>query len=177
MHTPTGRPFIFAAVLLLVSAHALATEKQVCDTTYRALSDSIGPFLIAGTLAIAADRQGGMRAAVQTTKALITTTLVTQALKLGVPTRRPNGDGMDSFPSGHTSAAFAMATCIDAYQPKAGGLAYGSAAAIGYSRIEVGAHRWDEVVAGALIGYFIARHFTHDQGDSHIPSVGISISF
>ena len=68
--------------------------------------------------------------------------------------------GLRSFPSGHTSGAWAMATVV-AHQYPAHGivplLAYGTAVAMGYSRMVVGAHWFSDVVAGGLIGYGCAR--------------------
>lgn len=68
--------------------------------------------------------------------------------------------GLRSFPSGHTSGAWAMATVL-AHQYPAHGivplLAYGTASAMGYSRMVVGAHWLSDVVAGGLIGFGCAR--------------------
>jgi len=69
---------------------------------------------------------------------------------------RPNG----SFPSGHTIAAFSVATVIarrygsHKWVPYA---AYGTAALIGFSRITLSAHFTSDVFAGAALGYSIAR--------------------
>ncbi len=75
-------------------------------------------------------------------------------------TDEPVANGLRSFPSGHTSGAWAMATVV-AHQYPAHRivplLAYGTAAAMGYSRMVVGAHWFSDVVAGGLIGYGCAR--------------------
>ncbi|HET6463427.1 MAG TPA: phosphatase PAP2 family protein [Candidatus Krumholzibacteria bacterium] len=68
--------------------------------------------------------------------------------------------GLRSFPSGHTSGAWAMATVIAHQYPSHGIvplLAYGTATAMGYSRMVVGAHWLSDVVAGGLIGFGCAR--------------------
>lgn len=65
-----------------------------------------------------------------------------------------------SFPSGHTTGAFATATILAHRYPTKGivpVLAYTGAAAMGYSRMIVGAHWLSDVVVGALIGYGSAR--------------------
>lgn len=68
----------------------------------------------------------------------------------------PNG----SFPSGHTVAAFSVATVIarrygnHKWVPY---VAYGSAALIGFSRITLSAHFMSDVFVGGVLGYSISR--------------------
>jgi membrane-associated phospholipid phosphatase len=68
------------------------------------------------------------------------------------------GDG--SFPSGHTIAAFSIATVISRrygnhkWVPY---VAYGLAGAVGFSRITLSAHFISDVFMGAALGYSIGR--------------------
>ena len=88
---------------------------------------------------------------------LFVTTVLTEALKLVTNDKRPESSSRDSFPSGHTSAAFSVATVASAYHPREAPLWYVGAALIGESRIRLHAHELDEVVAGAAVGYLTAR--------------------
>lgn len=69
-----------------------------------------------------------------------------QATVLGA---RPEGA---SFPSGHSTNAFAGAVTLTALAPAAAPAWWTLAAAIAYSRVYVGVHYPGDVVAGALLG-------------------------
>lgn len=68
--------------------------------------------------------------------------------------------GNGSFPSGHTGAAFAVATVVSRrygnhkWVPWA---AYGLASAVGFSRMSLQAHFLSDVFAGGVLGYSIGR--------------------
>jgi len=82
---------------------------------------------------------------------------------------RVGSEALQSFPSGHTAGIWSLATIL-AYQYPAHGvvpiLAYGTATAMAYSRMVVGAHWLSDVVVGGLIGYGCARQVlsTHRSG-------------
>jgi hypothetical protein len=100
---------------------------------------------------------------------IIASGMIAPALKYSIGRVRPNRtdgtfrfrpfSGNYSFPSGHSTQAFAVASVIaahyDAWWVKT--LAYGTAAAVGYSRIQQNQHFASDVVAGALIGYSVGR--------------------
>jgi membrane-associated phospholipid phosphatase len=104
---------------------------------------------------------------------LIASGLITPSLKFVVGRERPNTtsatfkfrpfSGNYSFPSGHATQAFAVATAVAENYPTwwVEGLAYGSAALVGYARIEQNAHYASDVVAGSLIGWSVARAIVH----------------
>ncbi len=104
--------------------------------------------------------------------------IITPSLKYAVGRKRPSQSasprhfspfsGGDSFPSGHTTQAFAVASVIaehyDSPLIKVG--SYGVASMVGYARMERKAHWASDILASALIGTFVGRaivHFNHDR--------------
>lgn len=61
-----------------------------------------------------------------------------------------------SLPSGHTAAAFLMATLILGFFPAFAGIAFAWALLIGMSRIVLGVHYPSDILAGALLGTLCA---------------------
>jgi membrane-associated phospholipid phosphatase len=81
-----------------------------------------------------------------------------QVLKVAVGRERPNGENNQSFPSGHASNAFALATVAERhYGWKVGVPAYVLAGIVGASRIQQDKHYVSDVVAGATLGYIVGR--------------------
>lgn len=157
-----SKKLVFIAVILALMSGAQYVHADSIHFA-RSASDSIAPFLAMGELSLLSGGPNSKQEAIQGAKAVIATGLATEILKLTVREKRPHSESTTSFPSGHTSAAFAMATVIGDYKPKYRLLAFGTAAAIGWSRVELGAHRTHDVVAGALLGYFMAKHFTSER--------------
>ncbi len=82
----------------------------------------------------------------------------TGLLKVTVRRERPDGSNEQSFPSGHASNAFTMATVAERhYGWKVGAPAYALAVAIGYSRMVRDKHYLSDVVAGATVGCIVGR--------------------
>ena len=83
--------------------------------------------------------------------------LLSEAIKRRVKETRPDSDSHDSFPSGHATAAFAVATLESDLHPHQAALWYVGAALISYSRVRLRRHTVGDVVAGAALGAGTAR--------------------
>ncbi len=69
--------------------------------------------------------------------------------------------GIGSFPSGHTSAAFSVATVFAKRYPQhwwVRWVAYGLASLVGFSRISLETHFPSDVFLGGVLGYAIGHH-------------------
>jgi len=87
--------------------------------------------------------------------------VATYGLKYAIDAERPNGGGQ-SFPSGHTAAAFMGAEFIrKEYGWAWGAPAYAAASWVGYTRVESDNHYWRDVLGGAIIGVLA----NHDFGE------------
>jgi membrane-associated phospholipid phosphatase len=123
-----------------------------------ALVPVVGAFFVAGRFA----PQGRFRAAsYDFAQALIVTEVYTGALKYTVRRERPDGSSNLSFPSGHSSAVFTLATVADRhYGWKVGLPAYLLASGIGLARIEKNKHYLSDVLGGATLGVIVGRTVT-----------------
>jgi membrane-associated phospholipid phosphatase len=62
-----------------------------------------------------------------------------------------------SFPSGHAASAFALAAVFAAYYPRWRWVFYLGAGAVCLARVHLDAHYFGDVVAGAVLGWYLAR--------------------
>ena len=91
---------------------------------------------------------------------------MTQTIKFSVGRTRPDGTSL-SFPSGHSASAFATAAVLQRHLGwKAGIPAYGLAAYVAASRIQVQRHYLSDVAFGAAIGMIAGRTVTIGRGDA-----------
>ena len=111
----------------------------------------------------------------QFAKTFLATLGATYGLKLSIDKTRPDGTGSQSFPSGHTSAAFSGAAFIQQrYGWRYGLPAFSAAAFTGYSRVFADRHFVEDVIAGAAIGIISASVFTSPYGTVAVTPVANS---
>ncbi|WP_456383177.1 phosphatase PAP2 family protein [Hydrogenimonas sp.] len=109
--------------------------------------------------------------------------LTVLGLKAAIDKERPDGSGYDSFPSGHTSIAFANAThaAVRYGWNRYTVTSFLIATGVGYTRVASERHDETDVVAGALIGassayLFTTHHRTKALSFRYIPH-GAILSF
>jgi len=139
---------ILIVALLLVVAFTSKVSARDAFETYGDIGSVALP--VAGMIMSVAQKD--TEGTVQFVKAFVSTEVVTYGLKYTVNSRRPNGEN-HSFPSQHTSAAFAGAAFIQQrYGWEYGVPSYIAASLVGASRVTSNKHNVGDVIAGAAIG-------------------------
>lgn len=101
-------------------------------------------------------KQGGNHA-LRSADALLTSELLSDGFKSLVKEQRPDSLIHDSFPSGHATDAFAVATIQSDLHPRQAPYWYAGAALIAASRVGLHRHTVGDVLGGAALGYGIGR--------------------
>ena len=115
------------------------------------------PITTFATTIILKDKEGSK----EFLKSFALTSASTYLLKRVVREKRPIGSSRMSFPSGHTSSAFASAAFIHKrYGLKYAILPYTIATFIAYSRVQAKKHYIHDVIAGAALGIASSFYFT-----------------
>lgn len=128
--------------------------------TWADLSDiSVGTLITAALITPTAKGDWvGLR---QSATSIGVATGVSIGLKSVIHENRPDNSDNNSFPSGHTTMAFASATTLHRrYGWKVGFPAYAVAALTGVARHEANKHHWHDVGAGAVLGIASGWVFT-----------------
>ncbi|MEM8506734.1 MAG: phosphatase PAP2 family protein [Bacteroidota bacterium] len=112
--------------------------------------------------------QDGQKGTYQFSKALASTVVLSYTLKFVTNKERPNGENNYSFPSAHTSVAFASAAFVQKrYGWEYGIPAYALAGYVSFTRIKANKHDGWDVLAGAAIGtgmsYLFTKPYKSDQ--------------
>ncbi len=158
---------IFGLILFAGQASVVNADE---NTTERA--GDIMQILIPATAYAATFVLDDKEARPQFYKSFFVTLAVTQGLKYTINKQRPEDGNNDSFPSGHTSAAFQGATFIHKrYGVKYGIPAYIGASFVGWSRVDAKKHYTVDVLAGAAIGILSSCYFTTPYEDISVTPV------
>lgn len=144
-------------------------RNEYYDNAHKVLSKSVTPMVLAGPLIVysigmlhknCSQKQKGLYVA----ETILGATILSAGLKYSFGRERPFISYPDidnlmnptspSFPSGHTTKAFALATSISWAFPKWYVVfpAFAWAGAVGYSRIHLGVHYPSDVLMGAIVG-------------------------
>lgn len=145
-------------------------EHPQWDKTMKITSNSVYPVLVVAPTSLlltgyVQDDKIMMRNGVKTGVAIGLNVLLTTGLKYTINRKRPyeqypndivkrTDSGPYSFPSGHTSSAFAAATAVTLSTKKwyVAVPSYAYACAVGYSRMRLGVHFPSDVLGGMIIG-------------------------
>ena len=144
-------------------------RNKALDPSFKFVTNSVSPMSIGTPMAVLGlgliQKDSSLTSkGIIMVEALCVNAFTTTALKLVFKRDRPfvtypyldkQADaGSYSFPSGHTSSAFALATSLSLAFPKWYVIApaYVYASAAGYSRMHLGVHYPSDVLAGALVG-------------------------
>ena len=108
-------------------------------------------------LPLATDGRNGKDRSLRVLDSLGTSVLISEGLKALVREKRPDSDAHDSFPSGHATAAFAVAAAESAFHPRQAPLWYLGAILIAASRVRLHRHTVGDVAAGAALGFGVTH--------------------
>jgi membrane-associated phospholipid phosphatase len=88
--------------------------------------------------------------------------LTTNVLKYSIREKRPDSSSKNSFPSGHSTTAFAFASVVATEHGISYGIpSYVLATFVGFSRINDNKHYLFDVLAGALMGTMYGQSICH----------------
>jgi membrane-associated phospholipid phosphatase len=181
--TGFGRRIWFAAMVAIIPATAQAKDEKAWAT-----ASDIGvnglTIVALGLPVVKGDTQGALQAA----GSIGASMLVSTGLKEAFPELRPDGSDRKSFPSGHTSRAFAAAaTLYNREGPAVGVPAMVVASFVGVARVQADKHHWHDVLVGAGIGiasgFLITNQRSQRQamivpwGDTKSAGVSVAMRF
>jgi membrane-associated phospholipid phosphatase len=159
-------------------AERTAGGGQDAAGVFSRLGDRPTAILLVGTTWLASRWAGNVRmqrASSLSAEALIDAGLYSTLLKRVSGRARPGeaAGSANSFPSGHATGAFAVATVLSGefgekrWVPW---LAYGTAGLVAASRVSLGRHFPSDVLAGAVLGHSMGRMVLHREGAAAEPA-------
>ena len=156
----SNRALLLAALSLFIASFSSPASADIFGHSEARFFSNTGNVLylsVGVLLPLLEDGRQGKNHTLRTLDAFGSSLLLSEGLKLTVGEKRPRSNERDSFPSGHTTAAFSVATMESAFHPKQAALWYAGATLIGISRLDLHEHHAQDVIVGALLGYGVAR--------------------
>ncbi len=158
-------------------------QRDIAQKKILKSSSKIGDFLgkttpnIAYLLYMSGDyllnkNESSYKRAVLMTKATLYSGVIADVTKVIANEKRPNG-GKYSFPSGHSTTAFAFSSVVMMEHSLPLGIAANAMAAfVGFSRLNDNAHYLQDVIAGATLGtmYGVGLYYAQKKRDEAAPS-------
>lgn len=173
--TALGLGAVAVGATILIDEDVREAIDGASNRSTQSLADAVEPFGaeyswgVLGAFYLAGRYDSRARAVAQDgfAASAIAAGAITPILKATVGRKRPSqtegtfafADGGASFPSGHTTQAFAIASVVASHyeSPWVKWGAYGVAALVAWARLENRAHYASDVIAGAAIGTLVGR--------------------
>ena len=154
-------PFLTTALIALVAPLSLAASAdppfgQQVGNFFSGTGSIL--YLVAGVGApLLEDGKAGKTRSLRALDAVTSSILLSEGMKSLVQEKRPDSNEHDSFPSGHATGAFAIATVESAFHPKQAIYWFTGASLISASRVTLHRHTVGDILAGAALGYGVGR--------------------
>lgn len=154
-------------ILVLLFAAGFNTPSFALSNKQWANISDVGAYSLVGTSLLWPVVESDWRGLREASLSVGTATAITQLGKALIHKQRPDNSDNKSFPSGHTSFAFASATNLYLRNGwEVGVPAYAIAALTGGARVGAKKHFWIDVIAGAAVGTGSAWLFTDAKNDN-----------
>jgi undecaprenyl-diphosphatase len=134
----------------------LCAGQFLCEPVY--YTSAYLPFLLAVVIPITLFIMGRRKQAYLSALTIVSSAALSEGLKyvFSVPRPFPNIDSSPGFPSSHASVSFSGARILRHNKVLfALGLAF--AAFVSFGRVYTGFHTWQDVIAGAVLGYALGE--------------------
>ncbi len=137
---------MICAAVALPGACRADFAQNVVDATKPAVAIGVAAAFLGGN-----SQQQSLANAARTADAVLLSYGIAESLKPNLKVNDQPGY-RHSFPSGHTTVAFATASSLADVYPKEKWLFYAGAALVGWSMVETDGHTWADVAGGAVLG-------------------------
>jgi membrane-associated phospholipid phosphatase len=155
---------IISAFFLLFFPNRVQSQKTTLETLGDIVLFTL-PAATLGTTFVVGDKKGSW----QFTKGFLLNQAVTYGLKVAIDKRRPQHNGGQAFPSGHTSTTFQSASFIHRrYGFKNSIPAYALASFTAITRLEKNKHDGWDVLGGVVVGIGSTYLFTTPYQKEHL---------